>query len=292
MAAPLVPALLRSTIGRMRMQGIPRMLMQVSRFTLGTTPRLLPVAHGYQLHLDPTDGDQCMMYYGFYGSGILHCAREILRPGDTALDVGGQLGFFAAAFAQLVGPTGRVGTFEPDPRVWPRLTAGIEANVELNVIPRNAAVAASEGTMTLHVSPTAGWSTLIDCDYPEVESVDVQTVTLDGLRSREDLGWDRLRLIKIDVEGAEIEALRGMATVLDQHRPYLICEMNVDCLVDNGRAPDDLLQQIQGHGYQIQAIVEPRGVFRNGPPQRVPVRSAADLPWTVGDLLCSPEKTR
>ena len=179
-------------------------------------------------------------------------------------------------------------TFEPDPRVWARLIEGIHKNDDLPVTAKNVAVAANEGEATLHVSPTAGWSTLMDCDYPEVEAVTVKTITLDDLMGQEDLGWDRLRLIKIDVEGAELDALAGMRRVLTELQPHLICEMNVQCLNDGGHSPDELITTLLDLRYTVQAIVEPSGFFRAGDPDLVDVVCEGDLPWGVGDLLCTP----
>jgi FkbM family methyltransferase len=288
MKTAALPGFVRSTLGRVRVRGVPRILLSTSRLVLGNEPRLRRVAGGYDLHIDPRDGDQCMMYYGFYGAGILHFAEQILEPGDAVFDVGAQIGFFSGAFAQMVGPSGRVTAFEPDPRVWPRLLAGVQRNDHLPVTPMNVAVAGTSGDVTLHVSPTAGWSTLMDCDYPEVEAVSVPARALDDLIGAEDLGWERLRLIKIDVEGAELAALEGMRELLTKYQPHLVCEMNAGCLRDSGHSPEALLGLLDNLGYSAQAILEPRGFFRGGEPDVVDVRSERDLPWAVGDLLCTP----
>ena len=89
----------------------------------------------------------------------------------------------------MVGSTGRVVTFEPDPLVWPRLLEAVRRNDKLPITPRQEAVTTGSGTAVLHVPPTAGWSTLLDCDYPEVDAVNVRTTSLDDLLGEDlDLG--------------------------------------------------------------------------------------------------------
>jgi FkbM family methyltransferase len=292
MTTPVLSKLVRSTVAKVRIRGVPSLLFSTSKLVLGERPRLLQVARGFFLHLDPTDGDQCMMYYGLYGRGMLHFVDEILQHGDTAFDIGGQIGFCAGAFAQMVGSIGTVVTFEPDPNVWPRLIEGIHKNDDLPVRAKNIALSDETGEATLHVSPTAGWSTLLDCNYPEVEAVTVTTKRLDDLLGFEDLGWERLRLIKIDVEGTELAVLDGMREVLGKFRPYLICEMNVACLQDGGRTPTELLAMLDELGYTVQAIVEPQGFIRTGGPDLVDIENEGDLPWPVGDMLCTPRSDR
>ncbi len=284
----VLPGMLRSTLARVPVRGVPSLLHQITKLILGDRPRLLRVAAGFDLHIDPTDGDQCMMYFGRYGRGILHFAGEVLRSGDTVLDIGGQIGFFANAFADLVGPTGQVVTFEPDPQVWSRLLRGLRHSQHQTILARHFAITETSGTAMMHVSPTAGWSTLLDCDYPEVATVAVQTRSLDSLLDAPEIDWSRLRLIKLDIEGAELAALRGMTKTLARHRPRLICELNRSCLHDGGHTPDELLDLLRAQDYRVQAIVEPRGLLRGAEPRLVEVREAADLPWQFGDLLCHP----
>ena len=79
-----------------------------------------------------------------------------------------------------------------------------------------------------------------------------------------------------------------MRHVVERYKPHVVCEMNAPCLRDGGRTPEDLLAKLHGFGYDVQAIREPRGFFRGASPRSSTSRTRADLPWPVGDLLCTP----
>jgi len=133
--------------------------------------------------------------------------RESVRDGAVVLDVGANLGAYTLLFAQWAGPTGRVFAFEPAPASL----AGLRRHLELNGVNDRvevvaAAVSESSGSATFHVDRHGGASGLFTATDAESTPVAVDTTTLDrfcaGRRLRPDV-------IKIDVEGAELEVLRG-----------------------------------------------------------------------------------
>lgn len=129
--------------------------------------------------------------------------RAAVRPGAVALDVGANVGAYALLLGQWVRPGGRVYAFEPAPEAL----AGLERHVALNglsdtVVPVRAAAAAVTGTATLSVDGVSGANRLAD----SAEGERVETVTIDDFCAREGV---RPSFIKLDVEGAELDALRG-----------------------------------------------------------------------------------
>jgi FkbM family methyltransferase len=177
--------------------------------------------------LDPNDYFQCMMYYGRFCPEILQVLQQLVRPGDTVLDIGAQLGYFSLQVARLVSSNGRVYCFEPDPRSFARLERAIRLSRIDWIKSFQTALSAREGIMDFYLSPTLGWSTGVKNSHLEdLQQVSVRTAPLDLLVSRGEIP-SRIRLAKIDVEGFEMEVLRGMRNVLATSRPILVLEINV-----------------------------------------------------------------
>jgi FkbM family methyltransferase len=144
------------------------------------------------------------------------------RAGDHVWDVGANIGYLALVAARIVGPTGRVVAIEPDPQC----AAAIRTNARLNGLAQievvEAAAARSSATAELVVVRDRLWSRLASVgDHHESEQrVEVRTVALD------DVAGPPPTLVKIDVEGAELEVLAGMSRLLRDARPLVVCEMH------------------------------------------------------------------
>jgi FkbM family methyltransferase len=170
---------------------------------------------------------------------LFRLARELVRPGWTVWDVGANVGLFAAAASFLAGAAGSVLAIEADAwladlvrRSARRAPAG-RAPVEV----LSAAVAAANGIGELclanrgraanHLASVAG-----STQAGGVRAVEkVVTVTLDWL-----LDWfPAPRLVKVDVEGAELDCLRGAGTLLATVRPLLVCEITGENAAAAGR---------------------------------------------------------
>jgi FkbM family methyltransferase len=169
------------------------------------------------------------MYYvvGFYEPELIRTLEQHLKKGDGCIDVGGHVGYLSIIMAHLVGPQGRVVTFEPVPENYAALVENIEINNLRNATPECAAVGETEGTMELictqgeRLSWTAsakGYSSPTD----DIR-ISVPVVSLDKY-----LQSNRLKpsLIKIDVEGAELLVLRGARRTLREVRPLILVEIH------------------------------------------------------------------
>ncbi len=153
--------------------------------------------------------------------------RERLRPGATFYDIGAHVGVFACGAAHLVGANGRAIAFEPLSRNVAILRRNLDRNSIGNVTVVAAAVAAREGEQTLIVTENPGGAVLESSGaVPDDRegTVAVPTVTIDGLIARGEIPPPDV--VKLDVEGAELEALHGMHDTLRDHRPTIVYEVD------------------------------------------------------------------
>lgn len=179
-------------------------------------------------------------------------ALAALRPGDIALDIGAHVGYFAMLFRLAVGAGGRVFAFEPLAATYRRLLHNVMVNGYTNVLPLPLAVAGQVGTADFHLNlENEGASSLVSTAGPVVGPV--QVITLDSL-FRENLDI-RPRLMKIDVEGAEMDVLLGAANWFDRQGPDLvILEINRGALANDGASEMDIRNFFERRGYRSGVV--------------------------------------
>lgn len=161
------------------------------------------------------------MVAGVYESEVQKALAQRLSPGDIAFDVGAHLGFFTLLMARLVGSEGRVVSVEADPFMGRNLEANLVRNDSVNV----TAVRAAAGTVAVERRFTPGAGDGIG-HLADDGAIAVAGTTLDQLAER----FGRPRLIKVDVEGAELEVLAGGARLLSEHHPVLVIEVHDDSI--------------------------------------------------------------
>lgn len=153
--------------------------------------------------------------------------REHLRPGHRAIDVGANLGYFTAVMADAVGPSGRVWSFEPTPPIADDLEVSIAANGHSQVEVFRTALGDHAGTVSISFDPRlAGNSSLIGPGSESSTAYPVPMARLDDLYDQGRVGLPRL--IKVDVEGAELGVLQGATALITAARPVVVFEVNAD----------------------------------------------------------------
>jgi FkbM family methyltransferase len=206
--------------------------------------------------------------------------QRLVKPGMIALDIGAHVGYYARMLAALTGDSGRVYAFEPHPRTYKMLCANIAAMN--NVTPVQAAVAENEGTAELfdYLMMSASGSLhfdesmrdlqkaqlgsgdiapRIEHDFP-VEKFSVRTLALDDFLAEK--GVTQIDFIKMDIEGAEIGALRGLRRTISQSpRLRLIMEYNPQALKAFGHDPAAAFDEVLAMGFTHAQIVHEDGTL-------------------------------
>ena len=175
--------------------------------------------------------------HGSWEPHIIAILQRNLKPGDTYVDIGANVGVMAFTAAAAVGPQGRVLAFEPHPDNIRHFLAGVEVNGFTNVTLHGFALSNAPSIFSL-IGTSNGYL------MPGGQTV-LQTVALVGDPILAD--EPRIDLIKIDIEGHEPHALAGLEQTLRKHRPIVLGEFNPRCLRDHiGCPPEQFAEQLFG----------------------------------------------
>lgn len=195
---------------------------------------------------------RAVYFVGDLDRKITEVIRRIVRPGDTVLDIGANLGIITMQLASLVGAHGRVHAFEPNPMVAELLSRTIERNIARNVKLHRYALGAEEGKLDLAFPPgNAGQASLIDGRASDGwKKVSVPVKTLSSVVCEN--GIERIRLMKIDVEGYESQVFHGARDWFLASPPdAILFEANE---TDKGKAPDTSISFLTEAGYRLFSI--------------------------------------
>lgn len=206
---------------------------------------------------------------GNYEIAETRFCEQALQPGDTAVDVGANIGLYTLLFSKLVGPEGRVHSFEPAPENVRRLRVNLLLNAADNVDAHQAAVFSRPGALTLNLfDPRLGaWHSLGRPELPNpfepgetiapTGTVEVEAVTLDDYAASN--GLDRIALLKIDVEGAEPDVIGGATALLERKAVgAILFEVSLPQAQSLGHDPSEPFAQLERLGYRSRRI-EPDG---------------------------------
>lgn len=181
-----------------------------------------------------------LQVYGEFSEGECDVFRQIVRPGNTVVEVGANIGTHTVPLAQWVGPQGSVLAFEPQRVVFQKLCANIALNSLLNVHCYQQAVGSEIGSIVvplLDYQSENNFGGLGLGTFTRGERVPL--VTIDAL----DLS--ACDFLKLDVEGMEREALLGGQKTIDQYKPVIYVEN------DRQERSDDLIRTLDQMGYAM-----------------------------------------
>ena len=177
---------------------------------------------------------------------------SLLKNGMTVIDVGAFIGYYTLLAAKRVGNSGRVLAFEPSPTAFSLLLKNIKINNWNNIKAFNYAVSDKNGKKIFDLSRLSFAHT------KSSNTVVVNTVSIDSFLHS--LSIDDVDLVKIDVEGAELEVLRGMKRILSRGKVKIICEVHPDRLSSLGYSTEDVENILEEYGYEIY-LISPDGLI-------------------------------
>lgn len=194
-----------------------------------------------------------LMLDGFWEMWITQAVARHVKPGMTCVDVGACFGYYTLLLADLVGPTGHVLAYEPNPACVTHIQHSLALNgfTERVTVRATAVGSAAQSSAVLRLSSDRwGDSSLVDTGYSGLR---VRVAALDAELSDQ----KRVGFIKIDAEGSEPEIWMGMQATLARDNPLVFMEFAARNLKD----PEALLGLIGSSGYEL-AIVDEAGLRR------------------------------
>jgi FkbM family methyltransferase len=190
---------------------------------------------------------------GRYEPNEFFLLQRILKPGMTFIDAGANMGLYSIFAARRVGPRGKVLALEPSVREFEILQKNVRLNSLTNVITVRKAVSDRASEVELSVAPLgkSGHNTLgaFAYDTPLDHRERVRAERLDDVVYGE--GLARVDVIKMDIEGAEMGALRGAVETLRQFKPVLLLELSDRSLQHQGTGSGEVLAWLEQQAYRM-----------------------------------------
>ena len=235
--------------------------------------KIIQTVDGLDLLVNPSRADLVQLYlyiFRVWEPVITDWFKTVLKPGDVVVDVGANIGYYTTLAAKIVGQAGRVIAIEPFPETFAALRDNVQRNRLTNVELVNAAVG-DGAVLSLYQDPSGALGTVSMVQQPGWKHVaDVPTITLEKAVPPE--LQKRLRLVKIDAEGAEDLALRSMGALMSSTDGEL--NLLVECgPSDHQPSVTSLLKE---KGFDLRGIRNYYGVDDYVRPPRLKLESLPD----------------
>lgn len=204
--------------------------------------------------------------------------KDIVKEGYTVVDLGANIGYFTLLAARLVGNSGKVYSFEPEPKNYRCLCKNIELNGYNNICAEQAAVSNVAGKRKLFIANETGAHTIRSShdsgyfnDKEFGEFVEVSTIVLNDFFDKD----EKIDVIKMDIEGSEMAAFLGMDEIIRRSNQLkMIIEFFPYAIREMGFFPELLAEKLlKEYGFSILVIDELRTPMR----QCIKVESVDEL---------------
>ncbi|MBX3295952.1 MAG: FkbM family methyltransferase [Acidobacteria bacterium] len=194
-------------------------------------------------------------YPAGYEPGLFKFIERNCPPGSTFLDCGAHFGLFSVVASRVVSESGKVIAFEPMPDVRATLESVVSLNNCVNVKVRAEAVSLERGKATFYQTgnDASNANSLVKQDK-HGGGFEVDLISIDEIRDEERL---TITCVKIDVEGAEYELLRGASETLRKDRPVLFLSLHPTALDNANVSLSEIWTFLIGHGYSLELEGEP-----------------------------------
>jgi FkbM family methyltransferase len=208
------------------------------------------VRNGLRFDLDISDMVDWYVYFS-WRDAAWDALFGLMKEGQVVFDVGTNIGYTLLRAAQCVGPTGKVFGFEPAHRNYSKCLKNLELNGLPNVEVQKLALGNTNGPQRLVITDehNTGMNRLAG-DQESGESVEV--IKLDDWVIQNSI--THIDVIKIDVEGFELNVLKGGYAAIQQHKPALFIEINDSYLRHFGASVQEIFLLLVSQGYNLYDI--------------------------------------
>ncbi len=202
--------------------------------------------------------DTHLFLFGEWEPHISDWMASRLAPGDVFIDVGANLGYYTLLASRRVGPSGKVIAVEASPSIGRHLRRNVEINSGANVVIHNVAASDRPEVLRLFKGPPGNPAETTTAAAAGFElECEVPAVRLDSVISPDD--FRRARILKLDIEGAEHSALRGLTGLLGTTHPDLeiLAEANVRPRGEGASRASDLITLLAAFGFHPYEVENP-----------------------------------
>jgi FkbM family methyltransferase len=207
--------------------------------------------YGVNYHLYINDYQQWLLY--FYST--LDSSFDVLKyinRGDTVIDIGSNIGQTALTIARKLNNTGKIFAFEPFPSTFTLLKSNLDLNPFTNIFIENIGLGAQEveAEMTIVCQTNSGGNSVNSKIIEEGSTIKIKMTTLDSY-FKEWSSIQPIHFIKLDVEGYEMNVLKGSLKILQQQKPKLFIEISDNLLRNQGSNAQELMIFLQNLHYTL-----------------------------------------
>jgi len=235
--------------------------ISVGRFIRSRSKSNIVEIEGRKMFVHGHDG-LALSIFKVYEPIQTQIVKKYVKEGDVVLDIGANIGYYTLLFAQLVGPKGRVFSFEPDPVNFDLLRKSVEINDYQNVTLIQKAVTNKNGKLRLYIGKgNRAINRIYDAGMSDTEdSIEIETTFLDDyFRDQNNIKID---FAKIDVEGAESVVIQGMSSILKRSKNLkIMTELDPFLMKKSGCDAANYMQILLEHGFKIYDILKEEGEF-------------------------------
>ena len=188
--------------------------------------------------------------YGEYEAELTACIQRIVKPGFICLDIGANFGYYSVLLAELTENSALVHAFEPVPSIYKLTQETVEQNgVAERVVLNNCGLGVENGEFTVYTFTQLphGHSSSNDLGMPDAVPHRCRVTTLDRYAEEHDL--KEVDFIKVDVEGDELNVLKGGERLLRRSRATVAFEVNMTCLIARNLVPEAIEDFLRSCGY-------------------------------------------
>tara|TARA_A100001037_G_scaffold301543_1_gene331307 strand:- start:1656 stop:2534 length:879 start_codon:yes stop_codon:yes gene_type:complete len=221
------------------------------------------IINGNKLFLDSSDSLRLSLKKEFEPK-TTDLIQERIFPGNIVIDIGANIGFFTLIMADIVKKEGKVFSFEPESKNFQLLEKNVKVNNLSNVILENKAVGNINGETDMYLASnedniySQSMHRIYSSNIVSQNStpVKIKIIRLDDFFEKLEL-IEKIDLIKIDVEGAEFDVLKGMSKILDLNKDLrIIMEFSIENLQDFGSKPDEVMDFLLKKNFRLWKINE------------------------------------
>jgi FkbM family methyltransferase len=225
---------------------------------------------GNTMYLDDMDSLN-LAWYRVYEPFETKFALNEIKESDVVLDLGANIGYYTLLFGSQVGPSGKVFAFEPSPMTFKILSKNVESyekekkfsNIKIN---ENAVTERNDETITLHIcNENYGMNRIYPSTYTKnsSEKIKVKTIKLDNYFHDYP---EQINFVKMDMEGSEFGALKGMEEIIHKNKEIrILLEFHPDSIREYGKDPKDVLELLYSYGltvYHLNKISEEKEIIK------------------------------